>query len=313
MALLNPPQILPNVARVIFRALQQADDRGVPKDDLAGLVAPASLPRGEGASPGIGSKGFEDTLNACVTINLIERRDDLIRLHPDLPPVARDRRRREAAFAPLVLDLVLDDRINHDLWGSTEGARDLTRAIAWWLAQDPLNPPASWNEPGGADVAQERQMSGGERIFSNDTRWGAFDRWATFLGLASHLPRAGKSILVPDPTAAMRGLLSDVLPTARLPILEFLEQLAERLPVVDGGSYRRSVEERMRPESVRSSPEALSPSLSHALLRLRDEQLLRIEDLADAPTKIQLAPGFGPERTVSHIAPPERGRRKASQ
>lgn len=312
MALLNPPQILPNVARVIFRALQGTDDDGISKDDLARQIAPASLPRGEGAATGPGTKGFEDTLTACTTINLVERRDDIVRLHPELPAAARDRRLRESAFVPLVLDLVLDDRINHGLWESTEGARDLTRAIAWWLAQNPLDPPSPWNEPDGADVAQERQMAGGERIFSNDTRWGAFDRWATFLGVASHMPRAGKTILVPDPTLAMRSLLHEVLPESRLPILDFVERLGQRLPVVDGGSFRRAVEERMRPEAVPSSADSLSPSLSHALLRLRDEQLLRLEDLADAPTKVRLAPGFGPERTISHIAPPERSPRTAA-
>lgn len=305
MALLNPPQILPNVARVIFRALQGSEE-GVTKDDLARQVAPGSLPRGEGATPGPGSKGFEDTLTACMTINLTERREDFVRLHPDLPPVAQDRKLREAAFAPLVLDLVLDERINHDLWESTEGARDLTRAIAWWLAQNPLDPPLPWNEAGGADVAQERQITGGERIFSNDTRWGAFDRWATFLGVASRFLRRGKTILMPDPTSAVRPVLAEVLPEARTPILDFTERLAQRLPVLDGGTYRRAVEERMRPDAVLASADALSPSLSHALLRLRDEQLLRLEDLADAPAKVQLARGFGPERTISHVGPPER-------
>jgi hypothetical protein len=282
------------------------------REDLARQIAPASLPRGEGATTGPGTKGFEDTLTACMTINLTERRDDLLRLHPDLPPAARDRKLREAAFAPLVLELVLDDRINHGLWESTEGARDLTRAIAWWLAQNPLDPPLPWNEPGGVDVAQDRQMASGDRIFSNDTRWGAFDRWSTFLGVASRFPRGNKTILLPDPTAAIRHVLSEVMPSSRVPILDFVEQLAQRLPVLDGGSFRRAVEERMRPEAVHASPEALSPSLSHALLRLRDEQLLRLEDLADAPTKVQLARGFGPERTISHVSPPEQTRRKRS-
>jgi hypothetical protein len=304
MALLNPPQILPNVARVIFRALLGSDE-GMTKDELARQVAPRSLPRGDGAPTGPGSKGFDDTLAACATINLIERRDDVIRLHPDLPAVTRDRTLRDARFAPVVLDLVLDDRINHDLWDSSEGARDLTRAISWWLAQDPLDPPLPWNEPLGADVAQDRQLSAGERIFANDTRWGAFDRWATFLGVATRFSHGGKTILMPDPTPSIRHCLPEILPASRMPILDFIEHLARRLPVLDGGEYRRAVEGRMRPEAVLAAADTLSPSLTHALLRLRDERALRLEDLADAPTKVQLARGFGPERTLSHISPPE--------
>lgn len=312
MALLNPPQILPNVARVIYRSLP-VDDQGISRDDLAKAIAPASLPRGEGAQPGTGSKGFDDTLTACITVGLVERRDDVLRLHPDLPEAARDRRQREAALVPTMLDLVLDDRVNHGLWDSTEGARDLTRALGWFLAQDTLNPPAAWNEPEGVDIAQERQFAGDDRIFSNDTRWGAFDRWATFLGLATHLPKGGKSILIPDPTPALRRVLPEILPTSRQPILEFVETLSQRLPVVDGGALRRSVEERMRPEAVLATGDLLSPSLTHALLRLRDERLITLEDLADAPAKVRLAAGFGPERTVSHISSPDRSSRKSRQ
>lgn len=312
MALLNPPQILPNVARVIFRTLQSVDNTGISREELAKLIAPTSLPRGDGATSGAGTRGFDDTLTACLTINLVERTEDHLRLHRDLPPAARDRKLRESAFVPLVLDLILDDRVNHGLWESTEGARDLTRALAWFLAQSTLDPPAAWNDPGGADVVQERQLSGSERIFSNDTRWGAFDRWVSFLGVGTHLPKGSKSVLIPDPTAALRRVLPDVLPSSRQPVLDLVERLGQRLPILDGGAFRRAVEERMRPEYLPPSSDVLSPSLSHALLRLRDERMLTLEDLADAPAKVRLARGFGPERTISHISPPSSPRSRKS-
>ena len=125
-------------------------------------------------------------------IGLFDRDGDMIRLHPELPGYTRDRRQRDHHFRPLVRDLILRDALNYGLWDSTEGARDLTRALAWYLAQDPLQPPASWNEPGGVDVAQERQFTSGERIFSNDTRWGAFDRWATSSASAVPYREPGK-------------------------------------------------------------------------------------------------------------------------
>src|SRR6266581_2506312 len=105
MALLNPPQILPGVARVLFRALQAADSFALPKAELAKSLAPAALPRGEGAAPGPGSKGFDDTLTACLGIGLFDRDGDDIRLHPDLPDNARDRRQRDKHFRSLVRDL----------------------------------------------------------------------------------------------------------------------------------------------------------------------------------------------------------------
>jgi hypothetical protein len=302
MPILNPPQILPAVARVLFRALQAADGFALPRVELAKSVAPATLPRGTDSPPGDGSKGFDDTLTACVTIGLFDREGEMIGLHPELPGYARDRRQRDHRFRPLVRDLILRDALNYGLWDSTEGARDLTRALAWYLAQDPLQPPASWNEPGGVDVAQERQFTSGERIFSNDTRWFAFDRWATFLGFGRSLPRAGKTVLVPDPTEVIRDAVPSVLTTQRLEIGVVIEELGYRIPVLDGGTYRRDVEARMKPEAVLSGDDLISPSFAHALLRLRDERIIMLEDLPDASLKVRLPEHFGPERTVTHAS-----------
>jgi hypothetical protein len=202
----------------------------------------------------------------------------------------------------MIRDLVLSDAVNYGLWDSTEGARDLTRALAWYLAQNPLQPPAPWNEPRGVDVAQEQQFGAGERVFSNDTRWGAFERWSTFLGFSCHLPRGGKAVLVPDPTEVVRHVIGSVLSTQRQEIGVAIEELGQRIPVLDGGAYRREVEARMRPEAVRSASDLVSPSLAHALLRLRDERVIMLEDLADAPLKVRLPDRFGPERTITHAS-----------
>jgi hypothetical protein len=306
MALLNPPQILPAVARVLFRALQEADGFGLSRADLAKSAAPAALSRGDGSPPGGGPTAFDITLTACVAIGLFDRDGEVIRLHPDLPEYARNRRQRDRHFTPMVRELVLRDEVNYGLWDSAEGARDLTRALAWYLTQNPLRPPAPWNEPNGVDVAQEHQFGAGERVFSNDTRWGAFDRWATFLGFGYHLPRDGKTVLVPDPTEVIRNVVPSVFTAQRREIGVVIEELGHRIPVLDGGTYRREVEARMRPEAVQSAGDLLSPSLAHALLRLRDERVIVLEDLADASLKVRLPRGFGPERTITHasLAPP---------
>ena len=304
MALLNPPQILPSVARVLFRALQAADGFELPQDELTKSVVPAALPRGEGAEPGSGSKGFDDTLYACHMIGLFDRTGDLVRLHPDLPDHARDRRRRDQQLRPLLRDLILRDAMNYGLWDSTEGTRDFTRALAWYLALNPLRPPAPWNDPAGVDVVQERQFTAGERVFSNDTRWGAFDRWMTFLGFGHHLPRNGKDVVVPDPTEVIRHALPSVLTAQRQEISVVIEELGQQIPVLDGGSYRRQVEARMKPEAVQTATDLLSPSLAHALLRLHDQQVIVLEDLADAPLKVRLPHGFGrqQQRTITHAS-----------
>ena len=46
----------------------------------------------------------------------------------------------------------------------------------------------------------------------------------------------------------------------------------------------------------------LVPLLGYLLLRLRDERIVVLEDLADAPLKIRLPERFGPERTITHAS-----------
>jgi hypothetical protein len=260
------------------------------------------LPRGDAASTGPGSKGFDDTLTACLTLGLFEKEDDIIRLDPSLPPEIRDRR-KSVDLRSLFRELILREHLNVGIWESTEGARDLTRALAWYLGQNPLQPPMPWNEPNGVDIAQERQFATADRVFSNDTRWGAFDRWAIFLGFGFRLPRENKSVLVPDPTPVLRVVLPSVLETPRREIGSVIEELALRLPILDGGTYRREVESRMKPEFVPASDDQLSPSLALALLRLRDERILVLEDLPDVLTKrMRLPESFGPERTLTHVS-----------
>jgi hypothetical protein len=160
------------------------------------------------------------------------------------------------------------------------------------------------------DLLQERQFTASEQVFSNDTRWQAFARWAAFLGFVVRIPRDSRTVLIPDPTAAIRDVAPPLLAGERMEVNLFVEDLARRLPVLDGGEYRRAVEARIRPDAVAASSDQLSPSLAHALLRLRDERVLVIEDLADAPMKMRLPDGFGPERTVTHVSL-ETERRKA--
>jgi hypothetical protein len=300
MALLNPPQILPNVAAVLLRAVRGSESQ-VSKEELEKAVAPAALQRGEGGASRPGSKGFDDTLTACVVMGLFERDGDVIRLHPQLADDLRDRR-KEPDARRVLRELVLAEQLNFGLWDSTEGARDLTRALAWYMAQDPLRAPGGWNEPAGVDLVQEAQFAASERVFSNDTRWGAFTRWAMFLGFAVRVPRDTRIALVPDPTDAVRDVVPSLLGSGRTEVNAFVEELGRHLPVLDSGKYRREVEARMRPDAVAASSDQLSPSLAHALLRLRDERCLVIEDLADAPMKMRLPSGFGPERTVTHVS-----------
>ncbi len=88
MALLNPPQILPNIAEGIHRYLLQAENHTERRETLIAILAPASLEQNSGKP---GSKALDDTLRACEQIRLVEVDGESVRLHPDLPAYAIDR------------------------------------------------------------------------------------------------------------------------------------------------------------------------------------------------------------------------------
>ena len=253
-------------------------------------------------------------------IGLFEDKDSRLALAANLPDEARNRRSGEGLFRRVLREFVFAERLNTNLWESEggtrdltrapsqEGARDLTRALSWYLVQDVYDAPGRWDqEPDGLDsvaTVQGRQLKDHERVIGNDTRWGAFTRWAPYLGFAWLHEVKGKRMLVPDPSAAIRDTLSQVFDQEAVLILPaFVERLASRLPVLDGGTYRIEVEKRINRSQLRIYDEdSVSTSLAHALLSLQDEGKIRLENRADAGRKIRF-PNQRPDESVfSHVA-----------
>jgi hypothetical protein len=303
MALLNPPQILPNLAELIYRHLLHAERQMERRETLIALLAPASLGQ-NGGNPG--SRALDDTLRACEQIRLIKSEADAVRLHPGLPHDITNRRSGERAFRRVLRQLVMAPDLNEGEWGSQEGARDLTYSLAWYLRQDLYSPPATWDlQPPllSVQVAQHRQL-GGAVLLVNDTRWGAFMRWATYLGFAVHHAFDGNMYLVPDATVAIRDALSACCggPTGEMDLPSVLGLVAQSLPVLDGGEYRREVERHLRPGQYRDfPPETLSTALSHGLRRLDDLGVITVSDRADAP-KVTFTSELGQRVVRSHIS-----------
>ena len=303
MALLNPPQILPNIAEVIHRYLLQAENHAERRETLIAILAPASLEQNSGKP---GSKALDDTLRACEQIRLVEVYGESVRLHPDLPAYAIDRRTGGRTCRRLVRQLIMARDLNRGDWGSQEGARDLTHSLAWYLRQDLYSPPATWERQPplqSVQVAQQEQL-GGPVLLANDTRWGAFMRWSTYLGFAVHHAHDGNSYLVPDPTLAVRDALAACCKGSRgeMDLPSLLNLLADESPVLDGGLYRREVEARLRRGSYRELPSGtLSTALGHALRRLEEVGLFAMSDRADA-AKVTFTNELGERVVRSHLS-----------
>lgn len=284
MAALNPPRVIPGLGRSIVNFLlenrKEWDDAA-----LVDVFKPQGVNDAEGAADGV-----KNTLSAFRAIGILE-------LAPGgLSTVARSVAKHgkaygRAEFRSLMLKQVLDLDRDGDPWAVSEGdaytrgARDLSRALSWFLAQDALGEPLRW-----ADNVERLQASqfatteNGKWALINDTRWNAFSRWAPALGLAvpAVVRSTGAPGLVPLPTVAIADVVA-TLPGGRIPIFDFLSTLAQRIPVLPDGVIRRGLVNRLGGDPDPGVlAHAIDSSLSQVLRLLESRGVFVFETLADA-------------------------------
>lgn len=294
MALLNPPELRPSMLLLIAKYLAGQRGQRDQVERLLAALAPVTL---GGADP---DRDVRLNLQTAIEIGLLARDGDSVGL---VDGCVREIRAGELSTMALLRRLVFSDSLNAADWGSQVGARDLTNALSWFLTFGAMDAPSQMEgRERSANALQEADFgprqpgigeddSGGWPI-ANANRWNSFRRWACSLGFAWALPDGQ---LVPDPTVAVREALPRIM--ARQPELtarEFVDALADEVPVVDDGRYRKFVESNWR----RTAPgvSRLTPSLTEALERLQDERRLILDDRADAP-RLSKADGS----TFSHV------------
>jgi len=256
---------------------------------LLELVAPASVI----ATPEMAKK----TLTRWTQLGFFSESEGKISLSDAIAPIPlEDLDGLRAAVLRLIL---LPDNNAALLSGDVddnEGSRavDCTRAFAWALAQDPYTFPSSYE--GGEELQNDQGVL--PKVFVNSTRWNGFVEWAVFVGTAWRTSRT----VVPSPAFALRSVLGEVFDgSAELSEHDFFGRLAAILPILDGGTYRTTVEGQIaRPWRVPLSHD-VSSSLSAALLTLEHEGALRLEARSDAPARSLLSPGGVESRPLSHL------------
>lgn len=191
---------------------------------------------------------------------------------------------------------------NHELW-ARESARsaDLTRSLAWLLAQDVYQ--LRFSE---AQSLELKQVADDDlRLMQNDTRKNGLQFWAHFLGFVRQ-PGGGDV----DPTLAVRETLNScIAPGEEMPASEFVERLARCLPVLDGGAYRVAVEAKLEQDALpKMQVGQLSSSMSRAMFSLMIEQALQFENRADVGTSIVLTgrDGLRADQRYSWVRRPRR-------
>jgi hypothetical protein len=268
---------LPNVLVVLYDVLLRSA-QPLDRDDLLDLVAPKSIVNEEG-------KQARQTLVRWIELGLFIHAQEGIQL-------AQRPAKRLDSDADLIAhvrnaarDRVLHPDNNADLW-ATESARaaDFTRSMAWVLAQDVYRPLSNSN----LEVLESNQLADGTPpLMQNNTRRSGLKAWGLFLGF---LRLSQRSEIEVDPTIAVRDVLPDLLePGQDTSVVNFMDELAMKLPVLDGGVWRREVQWRLRDGALPSMAEGqLSTSMSRALLNLMRNEEIFLENRADTRSGVVL-------------------------
>ena len=264
MAFLQP-DIVPAMAEGIHRQLRGAPGGRLKRDTVVQYLMPRGIdtPRGRAV--------FTATLRELHAIGAVEQDDEHLAV-PAEPKWARE----VGAMPRLIRDRAMATERKSDLWEKDEGAlllvgaRDLVRALAWFLNLDVQDGPFDFQSTSPALSELQETHLGGERPIFNIERWRPFVRWTRYLGFSSSWEfRVGSQytpVVMPDPTRAIEATLTSMLTTSSwTPITEVMAALADALPVLDGGIYRSAILAQGAP----SFETDLSPSLSLAFRRLQ--------------------------------------------
>ena len=311
MALLNPPDAVPEAMRFLLRALLAQAKGTCDREYLIGLVAPDGLVEAMtsiGAGADVDDAADGDNVKTGGQTIAERSLDALTRLgftRVDGSGVAvtsaasgRWRRptdvtapnfataMREALFA-------VADPTNT---GADAGVMDLIGGLALLVnAPDPLVVFDGFDQKGAKRrfVEHQQRYFGEQRSawpIGNKERWLAFRRFAVYLGLAQPVGSTG---LLADASAALREFFHD-LPAGRIDASDFVARCAQAVPVFDDGPLHLPDAER--------DPAELSPGLSLSLRQLEADGAIRIHREGDAPSRV-LVIGSGStfRREVSHV------------
>jgi hypothetical protein len=311
MALLNPPDLTPSITRLVVETVGSRGGQ-MPLADVVAYCAP-------GAVGGDASRTVEVSTNAAITLGLLIRDGDQVRLGSQASSAAGIDGRLRSPWGSLIRSMVRESEtlprsvvanFEEDAVGErTSGVRDLAYGLTWVLAQDAFGEPLAFGTKEGCRSVQDLQAAqiGHRRDrwpVTNDTRWPPLVRWGSAMGLLSAAPAgAGQGEAIPDPTAAIRAVVRALVGPERrsLTFAEFRQVIAEQLPYVDGGVLRAELA-----EALGSDPDpdvqagGVDSSLGLAMLSLQAERLILIEDRSDAQHRSEIDPG-GRRIGVSHV------------
>ncbi|WP_157591759.1 protein DpdG [Solirubrobacter soli] len=259
---------LPAAAEAIHQTLLGAPGKRLKAESLISRLRPGL--------PATRETPVVTTLNELRAVGAVVERDEALTIRDDVPGGLEP-----GGMRRVVLQSIIEDASSRDFWEDEEGevgllgGIDVARSLTWFLTLSVKDAPWSWDGPHAIGQKQSDELP--IKVIRNPTRWNQFLRWAPYLGFAFPF---GANALIPDPSIAVRPVMAELLRGKGPQSVEaVVRALGERLPMLDTGSWRAQLAER----HLANSDGDISSSLSFALIRLRREGLIALDEgLGDA-------------------------------
>lgn len=290
MAILN--NTFPNLLTVQYKYLLWKPNTS--RDDLIDICAPSEIVKTR--------VNFTNTLNVAKQLGLLIEENKKLCVNPNLPKEILNKKYGFTHLPKIMCELIMNDMDGDSMWkqqinNKTEdpGGRDFVRLLSWMLAQQIKDIPQNGNSAETLRTKQSIDPTYAEQIYQNHTRWNPFCSWSRFLGFGN-----GSNRFISDPTIA----ITHCLPAkGTLGLVDFVDQINTKLPVLDGGKCRLAMEDKLKPSVWNKFEERhLSPSLSLALNRLEALKKVVLRDESDADNTLHLTTIDGNQSSkFSHI------------
>lgn len=173
------------------------------------------------------------------------------------------------------------------------GASKAIRSFAYILTQDRFVVFKDELTPANIDASLANNFGA---YTLNDSEKSYFIEFCQFLGLSE----SSGGVAYLDPTRLITSFLDTLFSAANvLPAAEFVRDLGLKVPILDNGKYNLMVREVIGAETDR--PNSLSVSLSHALKRLYEAELLMFSNISDDINAVTLNYPNGKTEQISKI------------
>lgn len=313
MALLNPPDILPEAMRYILRAIIADPAREAEEVDVLGLVAPdglaeamasigtaASIEGDDGEDLKTGGKVIaKESLKALRSLRFVESRGTRVVV---VDAASRWKKPAEVTapeFATAMRRTVFQGALASD---NAVGS-DLVAACSMLAAApEPLKPFTSFDKPSATRRFNELESQQADSAWTtanlNQERWMSFRRISPYLGLTRPVGGSGVSSgLIADSSRALSEELLD-LPPGRYEVIDFVARCAKAIPFLDGGPF-----DQFGAASTQDGNNSLSPGLSVSIRQLEAVGLIRIPaPESDTETRtLSLVRDPSANKSISHL------------